>query len=236
MDRRLERTYAAVVVDSDGTSAAGRRPATRRLRARMERRPHRPGELLALGRGETPHVKRLPDEAAPRIATILRSRGPAVEALSHPINRCTIDVVPEPAWAGPPTSEIGNLVTPVRARIRCTGFTSLAEVVTHASEVTTQHALADPTRTSSASPLARSNPATSRAALGGFVSAGQRGHPAHVRLAPPHVLRRRAGTCQQDDRAGRSARSEVTGCCTTLGPCRAPGAGARVATDGSGSW
>jgi hypothetical protein len=194
MDRPLDRTYAAVVFDWDGTAVTDRRSATRRLRARVERlsmlgvhtaivsgthvgnvdgqlgaRPAGPGELLlALNRGselfratvsgprlldrrvETPRARRLLDEAASRIASTLRDRRLGVEIVSQRINRRKIDLIPEPAWADPPKSAIAHLVEAVEARVRDAGFSSLAQVVSLATEVAVECGIDDPRVTSDA--------------------------------------------------------------------------------------
>jgi trehalose/maltose hydrolase-like predicted phosphorylase len=192
--RALDRTYAAVVFDWDGTAVPDRHASARRLRTRLERlselgvhaavvsgthvgnvdgqlraRPTGPGELLlALNRGselfevtatgpsllsrrvETEADARLLDRAATRVAAALRDRGLSVEIVSHRINRRKIDLIPEPAWADPPKSEIDQLVVAVEERVRRAGFGSLAEVVALATDLSRECGIERPRVTSDA--------------------------------------------------------------------------------------
>ncbi|HEX2894636.1 MAG TPA: glycosyl hydrolase family 65 protein [Marmoricola sp.] len=192
--RALDRTFAAVVFDWDGTAVPDRHAPARGVRTRLERlselgihtvvvsgthvgnvdgqlraRPAGPGELLlALNRGSElfhvsptgPHLLsrrveteadgRLLDQAAATVAASLRERGLPVEVVSHRINRRKIDLVPEPAWADPPKSQIARLVVAVEERVRRAGFASLAEVVALATELARESGLPHPRVTSDA--------------------------------------------------------------------------------------
>lgn len=111
-------------------------------------RPRGPGELhLCLNRGsevfavdaDGPHLVYRRTATAEEEAALTRAgdlaferltdRGLQAEIVSRRLNRRKIDLIPEPAWANPPKSRIGELLGAVTGRLAEHGIDGLAEAV-----------------------------------------------------------------------------------------------------------
>jgi trehalose/maltose hydrolase-like predicted phosphorylase len=74
------------------------------------------------------------DSAAAATIADLRGLGLPAEVVSARLNRRKIDLIPDPAWADPPKSQIGGLLAAVDGRLRDVGLKGLADVVALATE------------------------------------------------------------------------------------------------------
>ena len=155
--------------------------------ARLRARPTGPGELL-LGlnggselfgvtssgprllerRVETPEASDLLDRVATGVAQRLRHEGLRVDVVARGPNRRRIDLIPEPAWADPPTARIGARVAAVEARVRRAGFGSIADVVALVTDVARGCGMADPRVTSDATHVEVGRPDKADAMGGGW--------------------------------------------------------------------
>jgi hypothetical protein len=104
----------------------------------LQRRETRPGEDEAL------------DRAAQAVVAELAARGLTTGEVSRRLNRRKLDLMPFPAWVDPPKARIAELLAATLARLRESGFASLAEVCELTRAIGRRSGVADPRVTTDA--------------------------------------------------------------------------------------
>jgi len=102
------------------------------------------GPALLTRRDETRDISARLDEAASRVAAVLRTQGLDVEVIGSRLNRRKIDLIPEPEWRDPPKTSLLELELAVTARLQRNGIASIAEVVRIAGDVACDCGIEDP--------------------------------------------------------------------------------------------
>ena len=106
------------------------------------------GPALRWRRTATPDEEQALDRAADLAAERLQARGIDACVVSPRLNRRTLDLIPEPEWADPPDTRIGELLVAVTRRLAGAGLAGLTEVVAIAAGAARTAGLADPRVTS----------------------------------------------------------------------------------------
>jgi trehalose/maltose hydrolase-like predicted phosphorylase len=106
------------------------------------------GPVLVSRRRATAEEDGALDRAAHAVVEQLAARGVDSRLVSDRLNRRKVDVIPEPAWADPLKSRIGDLLHAVTARLRKAGLADLSDVVRLAEAAAKGAGLADPRVTS----------------------------------------------------------------------------------------
>ncbi|MBX6773277.1 MAG: hypothetical protein IRY83_16255, partial [Chloroflexi bacterium] len=101
--------------------------------------------ILLWRRIATPTENRLLTAAANAVQQAIQARtGLSIRVISNRLNRRKIDLIPEPAWANPPKSAIGPLLTAVERRLRSAGLAGgLNEALTLAVRAARELGLCD---------------------------------------------------------------------------------------------